>query len=52
MRKCLNPQIRRNVEAYIDDIVVKSQSKDSLIDDLLETFANLCKVQLKLNLEK
>jgi hypothetical protein len=42
----------RNVEAYIDIIVVKSRSKETLIDDLRQTFANLCKVQLKLNLEK
>jgi hypothetical protein len=31
---------------------VKSQSKETLINDLRETFANLRKVQLKLNPEK
>jgi hypothetical protein len=31
---------------------MKSQSKETLIDDLRETFANLRKVQLKLNPEK
>ena len=46
------PQIHRNVEAYMDDIVVKSKSKDTLIQDLEETFANLRKIQLKLNPEK
>jgi hypothetical protein len=44
MRKLLDPQIGCNIEAYIDNIVMKSQSKESLIDDLRETFANLRKV--------
>jgi hypothetical protein len=52
MRKCLGHQICHNVEAYNDNIVVKSRSKESLIDDLHETFANLRKVQPKLNPEK
>jgi hypothetical protein len=52
MQKCLGSQIRRNIEAYIDDIVMKIWSKKMLIDDLRETFANLRKVQLKLNPEK
>jgi hypothetical protein len=52
MRKCLGSQIGRNVEAYINDIVMKSRSKEMLIDDLHETFENLHKVQLKLNPEK
>src|SRR4051812_18476450 len=46
------PQIHRNVEAYMDDIVVKSKSKETLVQDLEETFQNLRKIQLKLNPEK
>ncbi len=46
------PQIHRNVEAYMDDIVVKSKDKATLIQDLDETFANLQKISLKLNPEK
>ena len=46
------PQIHRNVEAYMDDIVVKSKDKATLIQDLEETFANLCRINLKLNPEK
>ena len=42
----------RNVEAYIDDIVVKTKDKDTLIEDLKETFINLRKISLKLNPEK
>jgi hypothetical protein len=52
MRKCLGSQIGCNVEAYIDDIVVKIPSKEMLIDDLRKTFANLRKVQFKLNPQK
>ena len=30
MQACLGPQLGRNVEAYIDDIMVKIRYKDSL----------------------
>ena len=36
----------------MDDIVVKSKDKATLIQDLDETFANLRKISLKLNPEK
>ena len=41
MQNCLHNQIGRNVHAYVDDIVVKSRKKETLIDDLKETFGNL-----------
>ena len=40
------------MEAYIDDVVVKSRIKDDLISDLSETFTNLRRFGWKLNLEK
>ena len=40
------------MEAYIDDIVVKTRYKDSLIQDLHETFQNLRRVNFKLNPDK
>jgi hypothetical protein len=43
------PQLHRNVEAYMDDKVVKTKDKSTLIQDLEETFANLRKINLKLN---
>ena len=46
------PQLHRNIEAYMDDIVVKTKDKTTLIQDLEETFANLRKINLKLNPEK
>ena len=41
VQNCLHTQIGRNVHAYVDDIVVKSRKKETLIDDLKETFDNL-----------
>lgn len=46
------PQLHRNMEAYMDDIVVKTKDKAALIHDLEDTFANLCRINLKLNPEK
>jgi hypothetical protein len=44
--------IGRNVKAYIDDIVVKSKKRRDLLDDLKETFNNLRKYKMMLNLKK
>ena len=49
---CLDQQIGHNIEACIDDVVVKSKTSDELIADLKETFANLKKYQWKLNPSK
>src|SRR5215216_2368640 len=46
------PQLHRNIEAYMDDIVVKTKDRSTLIQDLEETFANLHKINLKHNQEK
>ena len=32
------PQIGRNVEAYVDDMLVKSVDKEKYLEDLQETF--------------
>jgi hypothetical protein len=48
----LHPQLRRNILAYVDDIVIKSIQRRDHIDDLAETFANLRAANLKLNPEK
>jgi hypothetical protein len=52
IQKCLESQIGDNVEAYVDDVVVKTTMEDSLIADLARTFANLRRYRWKLNLEK
>jgi hypothetical protein len=48
----LHRQIRRNILAYVDDIVVKSVQRKDHISDLVETFANMRAANLKLNPEK
>jgi hypothetical protein len=48
----LESQIGRNVEAYIDDIVVKSRKRGDLLSKLEETFDNLRKFRMMLNPKK
>jgi hypothetical protein len=52
IQKCLKTQIGKNVEAYVDDVVVKTTEEGKLIADLTETFANLREFQWKLNPRK
>jgi hypothetical protein len=49
IQKSLASQIGKNVEAYVDDVVVKTTIEDQLIADLTETFANLREFKWKLN---
>ena len=46
------PQIRRNVEVYVDDMLVKSQDEEIHLDDLQETFDTLRQYNMKLNPNK
>lgn len=52
MDEVFKNQIKRNLEVYVDDILVKSKSKDSHPQDLEETFKNLRKFGVKLKPEK
>jgi hypothetical protein len=52
IQKRLEYMIGKNVEAYVDDVVIKTTSEDNLITDLVETFANLRHYRWKLNSEK
>ncbi|GJS82319.1 reverse transcriptase domain-containing protein [Tanacetum coccineum] len=45
-------QIRRNLEAYVDDMVIKSKDEKMLLADIAETFDNLRKINMKLNPNK
>jgi hypothetical protein len=49
IQKCLQMQIGRNAEAFIDDVIIKTKSNDQLIADLAETFENLRRFKWKLN---
>ena len=41
IQTCLEKQIGKTVEAYVDDVVIKTKIVESLIDDLSLTFDNL-----------
>ena len=52
IQTCLETQIGKTVEAYVDDVVMKTRHVESLIDDLRLTFDNLRTYDIKLNPEK
>jgi hypothetical protein len=49
MQNCLGSQIGRNIQVYIDDVVITTREEKFLISDLAETFDNLSRYKLKLN---
>jgi hypothetical protein len=48
----LESQIGRNIEAYIDNVVVKLKKYEDLLDNLKETFNNLHKYKMMFNPKK
>ena len=52
MNKLFANQIGRNVEVYIDDMLIKSQREDDHLEDLKETFNTLRFYNMKLNPSK
>ena len=46
---CFTNQLHRNVEAYVNDVVVKTKELDTFIPDLEETFNSLRSFRWKLN---
>jgi type III secretory pathway component EscU len=53
IQECLIKEIQDElVQAYVDDVVVKTKEFHSLIDDLIRTFAALNQYQWKLNPKK
>ena len=52
VNKMFSNQIRRNMEVYVDDMLVKSKEKLTHLDDLREMFATLRQYQMKLNPSK
>ena len=50
MDKIFSEQVGRNVEIYVDDMVVKSLSEEGHLDDLQEAFETVRRHNLKLNL--
>ncbi|GJU56267.1 reverse transcriptase domain-containing protein [Tanacetum coccineum] len=50
--KAFPKQIGRNLEVYMDDLVIKSRTKDKIIRDIEETFKTLREINMKLNSKK
>jgi hypothetical protein len=49
IQMCFADQLHRNVEAYVDDVVIKTRNPEKLIADLDEMFNSLRKFRWKLN---
>jgi hypothetical protein len=49
IQMCFANQLHWNVEAYVDDVVIKTRVSSDLIADLEETFSSLRRFQWKLN---
>ncbi|GJU97607.1 reverse transcriptase domain-containing protein [Tanacetum coccineum] len=52
MDQAFQSQIGRNLEAYVDDMVVKSKFEREMLADIAETFDNLRRINMKLNLKR
>jgi hypothetical protein len=49
IQMCFTNQLHQNVEAYVDDVVIKTRGSGDLIADLEETFSSLRRFRWKLN---
>ena len=49
VNQMFNKQIGRNMEVYVDDMLVKSKEEESHLDNLKETFETLRQYNMKLN---
>ena len=52
MNKMFAQQIERNVQVYVDNMLVKSQREEDHLEDLRETFNTFRSYNMKLNLGK
>ncbi|GJV83751.1 reverse transcriptase domain-containing protein [Tanacetum coccineum] len=50
--KAFQRQIGRNLEVYVDDLVIKSRTEEEIIRDITETFKTLRQINMKLNPKK
>ncbi|GKC01008.1 reverse transcriptase domain-containing protein [Tanacetum coccineum] len=50
--KAFDKQVGRNLEVYVDDLVIKSHTKEELLRDIKEMFCTLRKINMKLNPKK
>ena len=52
MTRMFEPQLRKNIEIYIDDMVVKNKAESKHVNDIGNIFAILRKHKLQLNASK
>jgi hypothetical protein len=52
IQTCLADHWGKQVEAYVDDVVIKIEDSDNFIEDLQQVFNSLRRYQWKLNPEK
>ena len=52
VNKMFSKQIGRNMEVYVDNLLIKSKEEPAHLEDLKETFATLRQYQMKLNPSK
>ncbi|GKA45292.1 reverse transcriptase domain-containing protein [Tanacetum coccineum] len=50
--KAFDSQVGRNIEVYVDDLVIKSHTEAEMLRDIDETFRTLRKINMKLNPKK
>ncbi|GKA48836.1 reverse transcriptase domain-containing protein, partial [Tanacetum coccineum] len=50
--KTFHKQIGRNLEMYMDNLVIKSHAEDEIVKDIEETFKTLREINMKLNPKK
>ncbi|GKE52845.1 reverse transcriptase domain-containing protein [Tanacetum coccineum] len=50
--KAFDSQVGRNIEVYVDDLVIKSHTEAEMLRDIDETFRTLRKINIKLNPKK
>ncbi|GKA12274.1 reverse transcriptase domain-containing protein [Tanacetum coccineum] len=50
--KAFHKQIGRNLEVYVDDLVIKSHTEDAIVRYIEETFQTLREINMKLNPKK
>ncbi|GJZ29259.1 reverse transcriptase domain-containing protein [Tanacetum coccineum] len=50
--KAFQRQIGRNLEVYVDDLVIKSHTEEEIIRDITKTFKTLRQINMKLNPKK
>ncbi|GJW09482.1 reverse transcriptase domain-containing protein [Tanacetum coccineum] len=50
--EAFDKQIGRNLEVYVDDMVIKRKSEKHMMADIAETFNNLRRINMKLNPKK